>query len=78
MSRDNVSRRLTPSDSTLDESYWLNRARVTYSKAAMARDPALRKRLQRVAFGYERLAGFAMRDDGCRPSSSRSTASAAA
>jgi hypothetical protein len=77
MSQDNVTRRLTISNSAFDKTYWLKRAKLTYSKAAMARDPALQKRLQRVAFEYERLAILAMPDGGRRPSSSRSAASAA-
>jgi hypothetical protein len=50
------------SSSTFDEGYWLKRARLTYDKAATAKSPDLQKRLQRVAFEYERLAGFVMHD----------------
>jgi hypothetical protein len=59
----NRARNLANSNSAFDEEYWLRRARLTYDKAATTLNPDLQKRLQRVAFEYERLAGFVMLED---------------
>ncbi len=40
----------------LGASYWIQRARMTRSKAGTINDPRLQERLRRVALEYDRLA----------------------
>jgi hypothetical protein len=65
MEHEDVPRNLLTNSRILSEDYWLRRARMTRNKAAaIAYDPKLRQRLQRVALEYERLAAYAVEKSG--------------